>query len=245
MAVALLRGVPMSAVLSRGSKLFHNSKGSAETYELSVPAEHLDCFISHTWNTPRWKKHMALSLQFNFVGAYALAFLVGVLIVVLGALQLLPAVVTGASDRVAVSVVFHVALNGACSPLLRFHRSLEFVDKTCIHQTDEAVQQRGIENLSMFIFFSWDFVVLFSKSYLQRLWTVYELASQLILQPQGRIVMLDLDAAPTVFLASAFWMISQCGGFVFKMKRLQGSLPPSWTVEEDLRSGSPPSSPSC
>ena len=38
----------MSAVLLRGIKLFHNSKGSAETYELSVPAEHLDCFIVYT-----------------------------------------------------------------------------------------------------------------------------------------------------------------------------------------------------
>ena len=211
-------------------------EGQRRDLRVVCPAEHLDCFISHTWKTSRWKKHMALSLQFNFVGAYALAFLVGVFIVVLGALQLLPVVETVASDRVAeprapcgmlaISVVFHVALNGACSPLLRFHRSLAFVDKTCIHQTDEAVQQRGTENLSMFIFFSWDFVVLYTKSYLQRLWTVYELASQLILQPQGRIVMLDLDAAPTVFLASAVWMISQCGGFVFKMKSLQGSHPP-------------------
>ena len=86
---------------------------------------------------------MALSLQFNFVGAYALSFLVGVLVVVLKALQLLPVVETVASDGVeeprapsgmlAVSMVFHVALNSACSPLLRFNRSLAFVDKACIH----------------------------------------------------------------------------------------------------------------
>ena len=172
-AVALLRGIPLSAVLSRGSKLFQNSKGSAKTYELSVPADHFNCFISHTWktarwNTQRWKKHMALRLQFTFVGAYALAFLVGVLVVVLGALQLLPVVETVATDRIeesrspcgtlAVSVVCHIALNGACSP--------------------EALKNRGIENLSMFIFFSWDFVVLCTKSFLQRLLTVYELAGR-------------------------------------------------------------------
>ena len=234
-AVALLRGVPVSAVLSRGSKVFHNSKGSAETYELSVPADHLECFVSHTWNTPRWRKHVALSLQFNFVGAYALAFLVGVLVVVLNALQLLPVVETVACDGVeeprapssmlAVFVVFHVALNSACSPLLRFNRSLAFVDKACIHQTDVTLKQRGIENLSTFIFFSWDFVVLHTNNYLQRLWTVYEMASHLILQPQGRILTLDLDAAPTVFLASAFWMIKQWGVFVSKIKRLEGVLP--------------------
>ena len=94
-----------------------------------------------------------------------------------------------------VSVVFHIALNGGCSPLLCFHRSLAFVDKACIHQTDEALKNRGIENLLHLLLVG---VVLYTKSYLQRLWTVYELASHLLLQPQGRIVMLDLDAAPTV-----------------------------------------------
>ena len=177
-----LRGFFLSAILSCGSRLFQSSEGSAETYELSVPAEHLDYFISHTWSTPRWKKHMALSLHFNFVGAYALAFIVGVLVVVLGGLQHLPVVETVAADQVeevrapcgmiAVFVVFHVVLNSGSTPLLFFNRTLAFLDKACIHQTDEALKQGCIENLSMFVFFSWDFLVLFSKSYFQRLWTV-------------------------------------------------------------------------
>ena len=129
------------------------------------------------------------------------------------------------SGMLAVFVVFHVALNTACSPLLRFNRSLAFVDKACIHQTDVTLKHRGIENLSTFVFFSWDFVVLYTNNYLQRLWTVYEMASHLILQPQGRILTLDLDAAPTVFLASAFLMIKQWEVFVSKIKRLEGVLP--------------------
>ena len=65
------------------------------------------------------------------------------LVVVLGALQLLPVVETVTTDRIeesrspcgtlAVSVVCHIALNGACSPLLRFYKLLAFVDKGCIH----------------------------------------------------------------------------------------------------------------
>ena len=37
-AVALLRGIPLSAVLSRGSKLFQNSKGSGETPTCHIAA---------------------------------------------------------------------------------------------------------------------------------------------------------------------------------------------------------------
>ena len=176
-AVALPRGVPLSAVLSRGSKVFHNSKGSAETYELSVPADHLNCFVSLTWNAPRWRKHMALSLQFNFVGAYALSFLVGVLVVVLDALQLLPVVETEASHGVeeprapsgmlAVFVVFHVALNSASAA--------PFPQVTCVcgqsmHSPDrrdpEATWHREPVHVRLF---SWDFVVLYTNNYLQRL----------------------------------------------------------------------------
>ena len=74
-AVALLGGIRLSA--------------SSSKIRRAVPRPTSCLFLLTTstassrtrGKTPRWKKHMALSLQCNFVGAYALAFLVGVLVV--------------------------------------------------------------------------------------------------------------------------------------------------------------------
>ena len=223
-SVTLLRGVALSDILWRGGKLFQNSTGSARTYRLSVPVDHLESFISHTWNTPRWKKHLALSCEFNFAGALAVSFLVGVVITLLCALKLLPLADIVYLDGVempgapyctfTVPVVFHVLLSGGCDPVFHFSKPRFFVDKACIYQTDEALKQHGIENLSMFIFFSWDLVILYSKSYLQRLWTVYELASFLVLHPLGRIRMLNLETAPVVLFASTVCAFQEWAAFL-------------------------------
>ena len=143
-SVTLLRGVALSDILWRGGKLFQNSTGSARTYRLSVPVDHLESFISHTWNTPRWKKHLALSCEFNFARALAVSFLVGVVITLLCALKLLPLADIVYLDGVempgapyctfTVPVVFHVLLSGGCHPVFRFSKPRFFVDKACIHQ---------------------------------------------------------------------------------------------------------------
>ena len=59
-----------------------------------------------------------------------------------------------------------------------------FLDKVCIHQTDTKLQKEGIAHLGMFLLFSGQLVVLQDDDYLERLWTVYELATFLSLQPK-------------------------------------------------------------
>jgi len=66
-----------------------------------------------------------------------------------------------------------------------------FLDKTSIHQTDENLKKKGICHLAAFLKHSKCMMVLYSETYLRKLWTVYELASMLVLQPEGKVVVLS------------------------------------------------------
>ena len=49
-----------------------------------------------------------------------------------------------------------------------------FLDKTCIHQTDLALQAQGIMKLGAFLKHSKCMLILYSDVYMRKLWTVYE-----------------------------------------------------------------------
>ena len=85
-------------------------------------------------------------------------------------------------------------------PSCRGH--LIFLDKVCIHQTDTKLQKEGIAHLAMFLLFSGQLVVLEDDDYLERLWTVYELATFLTLQPDGRVVILPVNLPMGVVVSS-------------------------------------------
>merc|ERR1719247_1138676 len=53
---------------------------------------------------------------------------------------------------------------------------LTFLDKVCIHQTDPVQKKRGIMKLGAYLGKSSRILVIYSDVYLQKLWTVYELA---------------------------------------------------------------------
>jgi hypothetical protein len=71
--------------------------------------------------------------------------------------------------------------------LTGWHGPAVFLDKTCIHQTDHDLQINGIRKLGAFLKSSRCMVVLYGKEYLQKLWTVYEVASFLTLRPGSQI----------------------------------------------------------
>merc|ERR1719353_1430690 len=67
-----------------------------------------------------------------------------------------------------------------------------FLDKTCIHQTDTDLQAAGIRKLGAFLRKSRTMVVLYGEEYLQKLWTVYEIASFLTLSPGSPIAIIHV-----------------------------------------------------
>ena len=87
----------------------------------------------------------------------------------------------------------------ALGTVLNIARSRE---KVCIHQTDTRLKREGVAHLGMFLFFTGELLALETDDYLERLWTVYELATFVMLHPEGRIVMLNVNLPPIVLVGS-------------------------------------------
>ena len=119
----------------------------------------------------------------------------------------------------------YFGLLGLChaqGPVLEIARSL---DKVCIHQTDTSLKKEGVAHLGLFLFFSGQLVVLETDDYLERLWTVYELATYLLLHPQGRLVMLPVNLPPTVLLFSIVLTTCELISFVHRSTIVNEYLP--------------------
>ena len=71
----------------------------------------------------------------------------------------------------------------SASPDQHFSRPLFFPANTAT----QVYSGSGIANLAAFLAYSWSMVVLYSDVYLEKLWTVYEIASFLLLFPRGRL----------------------------------------------------------
>jgi len=56
-------------------------------------------------------------------------------------------------------------------------RSLVFLDKVCIHQTDPEKKRKGIDGLGGFLSCSSQMVIYWDKTYFERLWCTFELAA--------------------------------------------------------------------
>jgi len=192
----LLRGVPVTDVLRCFGRIWASSEGTEEDYELSVPVSHIDHFLSHAWATPRHRKVIALMIYYNFLPALTLAFgwaFAAFLAKAMGILQV------GSMEDAYFIVgesAWLIALFFLHDFYCLFGTSLQtyvFLDKVCIHQTDPAIKAKGIKGLPAFLQSSRAMVILYSDAYLTRLWTVYELASYLLLQPDGRVEFLPVD----------------------------------------------------
>jgi len=187
----LLRGVPARYLLRSVAMWTSADAVLQSTFDLSKPVREIDIFLSHSWLAVGWLKVVAVAYHTNIRRAVVLSLLVLIL-------TLLPEFwgtrfpIPPTHQTVAVigtevhqgkrwqlrsllpSVTFLV--------LLRFGQELRFgstcfLDKCCIHQTDESKKQAGIRQLGAFLHASKSLLVLWQPEYLTRLWCVYELAA--------------------------------------------------------------------
>ena len=94
--------------------------------------------------------------------------------------------------------------------------STVFLDKTCIHQANRALQREGIERLGAFLNHSSRMVAIYSEVYLTKLWTVYEVACFLSLHPTHHLTIIPF-LLPKVFLgALTVGYIQSLGRVAFK-----------------------------
>lgn len=201
----LLRATPVARVLQRCGRLLAKSDGDAETFKLSSQVQVIDAFISHNWSTPRFQKWMVLAIYFNLSIACSTALLAMTVLAILTYMRVLPCIHfdksgmimsnTGVFCMFTGSAVFSVMLFFGREVLLRLglsRGSLVFLDKTCIHQTDLTLKEKGIRSLAAQMNHSRAVVVVYAETYLRKVWTVYELASALILWPEVRLVVMPL-----------------------------------------------------
>ena len=164
----LFRGVPLHVALSNwGQHWRAPDQGmfnvDPKNYQLSRPTKGYDAFLSHEWASSRWLKFLSLLMIFNSGPAFAISFLVSVLVGTLRAYRVIP-------DQGTLSVVYAVYFTVFlfwqriraifCRPLV------VFLDKLCVAQHDEELKQEGIQSLGAFLLSSRELVVLLSPQYL-------------------------------------------------------------------------------
>lgn len=213
---SLLRGSRASLLLRGGGRIFHSSEGSAATFEMSEPVLQLDAFISHNWSTPSRKKFAALALHFNFLPGLAAAVVTMLIIVSLMLVGMVPTHEAAWGDHrfqssfachAACSIMFLLTILCRHELYIRGRSSspIVFLDKTCIHQTDAHRKQVGIESLGAFLHMSKSMIIIYSDTYLRKLWTVYELASSLMIHPDGEIVVIPIGLPMLLLRGFIFW----------------------------------------
>ena len=165
----LFRGVPLHVALSNwGQHWRAPDQGmfnvDPKNYQLSRPTKGYDAFLSHEWASSRWLKFLSLLMIFNSGPAFAISFLVSVLVGTLRAYRVIPDQAWTLS--VVYAVYFTVFLFWQhiraifCRPLV------VFLDKLCVAQHDEELKQEGIQSLGAFLLSSRELVVLLSPQYL-------------------------------------------------------------------------------
>ena len=75
-----------------------------------------------------------------------------------------------------------------------------FLDKVCVDQFDDQKKQEGIHAITSYLWNSDALVVVLSEMYLERIWTVFELVSFLVLKPYGKVHALPVELATFTIL---------------------------------------------
>ena len=176
----VIRSISSPHVLADFGYHLSSKHGSAATYALSKPADDFDAFLSHSWRDSGLLKYLALSYHFNLRSALLATLAACVLLAfghaIFGAptpLALFPSMCAAdiargfeRSKGIEFILVGHttflaVLLFGYRMPRLVRPRKL-FLDKMCIHQTDEVQKRRGILSLWEFLRKSKTMVVLYN-----------------------------------------------------------------------------------
>lgn len=213
----LLRATKATSVLHRFGQILSNNQGSAETYEQSEPVGSIDYFISHNWSTKRSKKFLALAVHFNLWPAVCAAVVTCALAASLTVGGFFPVREFRWKERVfrqgmachcLGSIAFFVTLLLWHELGARLQKPITvFLDKTCIHQTDVTLKKQGIRSLAAFLANSKSLLIVYSDLYLQKLWTVYELASNLVLHPGGPVIVVPVFLPELVLRGILFWLV--------------------------------------
>eukprot|EP00438_Fugacium_kawagutii_P018809 Skav221679 [mRNA] locus=scaffold1494:69920:71455:+ [translate_table: standard] len=200
----LLQGVPIHCILARAGETFStNEAWSREQRKELKHCLQFDAFISHDWHTSRWLKYGSLLLFFNAKAAAVATLVVSIIVGVFVQCQIVPlepwTIFIGYLTFVVVLFFWQNVRNLFVKP------RLAFLDKLTIPQEDEEVKEMCILGLAGFLKCSQRLVVLFSESYIDRVWCVYEFATFMRIHAGKRPVQTIPVALPLLFLVHFAW----------------------------------------
>jgi len=187
----LLRGSCSADAMRSWGAVLNPNQGAGEWYSMSRRADHVDVFVSHNWSMSRLDKFLILALHLNMRVAVTSTVLLVVAVGPLTVAGILPVVVFADGRRMGpwcqvlglAMFMFTLSCWQELCRRMPCRGRLLFLDRACIHQSNDALRQRGIEHLAAFVYYSWSFLICYSDEYLQKLWTVYEVASFMLLHP--------------------------------------------------------------
>jgi len=197
---------------------------------------------------PRFLKFLSLAVYFNSVPAALGSAAVLIITLSVTSLLPLPVIVFDSHTQAIVSRIFCIPIflcvlfwyRDVCHAL-GIQGCLAFLDKTCIHQVDKAIQRLGIEKLGAYLYGSKAMIILYTDSYLQKLWTVYELATFLAVKPLNKLHVVPV-LLPMVWIigllimyASGLVALLIATGYKFASGVLIGGLVPSILFVPALR----------
>jgi len=220
----VLRGVRLEVALRRFGTHWSGTIGggiktNAVDYYLSEQVDRINDFLSHDWETRRWPKFLTLCLLYNATPAYTASILVGLLLSILQleSVRLLPKLDEPIIEANQVgpnglwclplctaTFVFVLLFWQRLRQIMRCNSRVVFVDKLCIHQTDNELKLQGVCGLAGFINHSERLVVIWGPRYFKRLWCMYEVASWLFLNKDVEESVLFMPVALTQLISVLF-----------------------------------------
>lgn len=191
----IIRSVPIHRVLCGAAEKFGSSKGDAADYQLSEPTKQIDYFLSHSWRASRWDKFFTLWMYFRLPAATLGSVIFAVIAFILTMTGVLPPMHPSVANRFPdlqeggtpcsiwgmlfslVGFFAGAAVQGVAERYQLLHSKGSFLDKLCIHQTDDKLKQEGIRSLGLFLRQSHEMLILWSPEYFSRLWCCFEVAA--------------------------------------------------------------------
>lgn len=178
----VLRGIPLHHTL-RWPRVwvqpgrYRRSHRSAWLYHASSLVEHLDVFLSHSWQTPGTQKLIALLLQTGWLHGllgWLLFSAVALPLRLMGLVdQPFELTMTMAGSSFTASASYSLILAGGLgqafglllSPYFQLRKRVCFLDIACVHQGDQELLQRGIGNIGGCLAVSEELRLLYHPSY--------------------------------------------------------------------------------
>lgn len=226
--LAMKRATSVVHLLRCVGSILESSVGSAATFNLSRQAEDINYFISHNWDTPRYEKFLTLAMYFNRRAAHLLTLGAMILCTILTGLGLVRAfdnpygrvslVCTPLGVPLFFMVIFFAHDVERC---LGCSRANVFLDKICIHQTDPSEKKKGVESLGAFLYASEKMLIVYTNLYLNKLWTMYELASFLALRSSKDILVMPTATYVTTYFSA---LVCYCVTLIYSVSITLGGV---------------------